>query len=53
MAAVRTGARRHLPRAGLRWKRLRDPVTVVGEMDAAAREACWELSAMTVASLVP
>jgi hypothetical protein len=25
--------------SGLRWKRLRDPVTVIGQVDAAAREA--------------
>ncbi|SQD99320.1 MULTISPECIES: flavodoxin family protein [unclassified Parafrankia] len=38
---------------GLRWKRLRDPVSVVGDLDAAAREACWELGATTAASLMP
>ncbi|KJE19560.1 NADPH-dependent FMN reductase [Frankia torreyi] len=37
---------------GLRWKRLRDPVTVVGALDPAAREACWELGATAAASLV-
>ncbi|WP_416210518.1 flavodoxin [Frankia sp. Cas8] len=30
---------------GLRWKRMRDPVTVIGTPDAVAREACWELGA--------
>ncbi len=37
---------------GLRWKRLRDPVTVLGTPDAPAREACRELGATTAASLV-
>ncbi|WP_018638097.1 flavodoxin family protein [Parafrankia elaeagni] len=37
---------------GLRWKRLRDPVTVIGVPDAAAREACWEVGATTAASLM-
>ncbi|OHV40579.1 MULTISPECIES: flavodoxin family protein [Pseudofrankia] len=38
---------------GLRWKRLRDPVTVIGTPDTAAREACWELGATIAASLMP
>lgn len=38
---------------GLRWRRLREPLTVIGEVDAQAREACWELGATTAASLVP
>ena len=38
---------------GLRWRRLREPLTVIGEVDAEAREACWELGATTAASLVP
>ncbi len=38
---------------GLRWKRLRDPVTVIGTPDAVAREACWELGATMAASLMP
>ena len=38
---------------GLRWKRLREPVTVTGPVDAAGREACWELGATTAASLMP
>ncbi|ABD12254.1 hypothetical protein ThrDRAFT_02617 [Frankia casuarinae] len=37
--------------AGLRWKRLREPLTVVGALDAAAREACWELGATMAATL--
>ena len=37
---------------GLKWKRRRDPVTVTGSLDAAAREACWELGAATAASLM-
>lgn len=36
---------------GLKWKRLRDPLLVKGPPDAAAREAAWELGAMTAASL--
>jgi len=38
---------------GLRWKPLREPLTVVGGLDAAAREACWELGATVAASLMP
>jgi hypothetical protein len=38
---------------GLKWKRLRDPVTVTGALDAKDREACWELGATTAASLMP
>ncbi len=37
---------------GLKWKRLRDPVTVTGGLDAAARQACWELGATAAASLM-
>jgi multimeric flavodoxin WrbA len=36
---------------GLKWKRLRDPVTVIGTPEAQDREACWELGAMVAASL--
>jgi hypothetical protein len=36
---------------GLRWRRLGEPLTVIGEVDAVAREACWELGAATAASL--
>lgn len=36
---------------GLRWKRLRDPLSVTGQLDAADREACWELGAVVSASL--
>lgn len=36
---------------GLRWKRPRDPLTIIGTIDAAAREACGELGAATAASL--
>jgi hypothetical protein len=39
--------------AGLRWKRLRDPVTVIGAVDVAAREAFWELGATIAVSLMP
>ncbi len=38
---------------GLKWKRLRDLLTVIGEADAAARDACWELGASAAASLMP
>jgi multimeric flavodoxin WrbA len=37
---------------GLKWKRLREPLSIVGEVDAAAREACWELGATAAASLM-
>ncbi|WP_261553598.1 flavodoxin family protein [Frankia tisae] len=37
---------------GLRWKRLREPLTVVGALDADTREACWELGATAAASLM-
>ncbi len=37
---------------GLRWRRLGEPLTVIGEVDAAAREACWELGAAAAASLM-
>jgi NAD(P)H-dependent FMN reductase len=36
---------------GLRWRRLGEALTVIGEVDAVAREACWELGAATAASL--
>ncbi|WP_018505616.1 flavodoxin family protein [Parafrankia discariae] len=38
---------------GLRWKRLREPLSTIGEVDAAVREACWELGATVAASLIP
>ncbi len=38
---------------GLKWRRLRNPLTVIGELSAADREACWELGAATAASLMP
>ncbi|WP_322749267.1 MULTISPECIES: flavodoxin [unclassified Frankia] len=38
---------------GLKWKRLREPVTVLGTPDAKDREACWELGATVAASLMP
>ncbi|MCK9897797.1 NAD(P)H-dependent oxidoreductase [Frankia sp. AgB32] len=37
---------------GLRWKRLREPLTVVGALDASTREACWELGATAAANLM-
>jgi hypothetical protein len=38
---------------GLKWKRLRDPHTVLGDLSAADREACWEDGATVAASLMP
>jgi hypothetical protein len=38
---------------GLRWRRLREPVTVIGTPEAKDREACWELGATTASSLLP
>ena len=38
---------------GLRWRRLHEPLTVIGQVDAAARQACWELGAASAASLMP
>jgi len=38
---------------GLRWKRLQEPVTVIGTPDAKDRAVCWELGATTAASLMP
>ncbi len=32
---------------GLSWHRHRPPVTVVGDLSRADREACWELGAVT------
>ncbi len=37
---------------GLRWKRLRQPVTAIGTPEAKDLEACWELGASTAASLM-
>ncbi|CAO5163405.1 hypothetical protein FAIPA1_230047 [Frankia sp. AiPs1] len=52
-----TGAARAIESiaTGLRWKRLRDPVTVIGAPDTADREALWELgaTATAAASLMP
>ena len=36
---------------GLRWKRVHEPVTVIGGADTAARDACWDLGA-TIAATV-
>src|ERR1700722_6014203 len=36
---------------GLRWRRARPPVTVVGDVGAADLEACWELGATVAAEL--
>ena len=37
---------------GLKWKRLREPLTVIGTPDVKDREACWELGATVAASLM-
>jgi hypothetical protein len=31
---------------------VREPLSIVGEVDAAAREACWELGAAVAVSLM-
>jgi flavorubredoxin len=36
---------------GMGWKRVRDPVEVVGEPTRQDLDACWELGAMVAASL--
>lgn len=38
---------------GLKWRRLREPLSIVGEVDAPSCEACWELGATVAASLMP
>jgi hypothetical protein len=38
---------------GMRWRELRDPVTVIGTLEAKDREASWELGATVAASLMP
>ncbi len=35
---------------GLRWKRRREPLTLVGDLKSADREAAWELGVTTAAS---
>jgi hypothetical protein len=37
---------------GLQWKQAQAPVEVVGEPDAGALAACWELGAALAASLM-
>lgn len=37
---------------GMGWRRVHDPVTVIGAPDKAATEACWELAATVAASLI-
>lgn len=37
---------------GMGWKRVRDPVSVIGEPSREDLEACWELGAMVAASLM-
>ena len=36
---------------GLHWRRVRQPVTVIGGIDQAAQDACWELGASVAAGL--
>ena len=36
---------------GLQWRRVREPVTIIGGADQAARDACWELGAAVAAGL--
>jgi hypothetical protein len=50
---VRCGAGGGVDPTGLRWRRLREPVTVIGTPDAKDQEACWELGASPAASLMP
>jgi multimeric flavodoxin WrbA len=38
---------------GLGWQLAQAPVTVIGEPDDAARNACWELGAALAAGLTP
>jgi len=38
-------------RAGLRWKQVLPPVRVIGALDQASRDACWELGATVAATL--
>lgn len=37
--------------SGMGWQRVHDPVTVVGPVDKAAREAVWELAATLAATV--
>jgi multimeric flavodoxin WrbA len=37
---------------GMGWKRVRDPVSVIGEPSREDLDACWELGAMVAASLM-
>ena len=48
-----TGAMRAIDTitTGLQWKRAQAPVTVVGELTKADRDACWELGASVAAGL--
>ena len=36
---------------GLKWKRAKDPVEVIGDPSREDLDACWELGAMLAASL--
>lgn len=38
---------------GLSWKQAAEPVTVLGQPDAEALDACWELGATVAANLMP
>jgi|SRR5215472_4977144 len=39
--------------AGLSWRRVRPPVSVLGQPSAADLEECWELGALVAAELAP
>jgi hypothetical protein len=49
-----TGAIKAVERitTGLEWKLAHEPVTVIGQVDKAATEACWELGAAMAATLM-
>lgn len=49
-----TGAVRSVEKVttGLGWKAAQAPVTIIGEVSAADRDACWELGAAVAAGLV-
>ncbi len=37
--------------SGLKWRRVRDPLSVIGEVTQRDRDACWELGAAVAAGL--
>jgi hypothetical protein len=38
---------------GLKWKRLREPLAVLGDLSATDREDCWKLGAPVAARPMP